>query len=75
MTCHFMTRDERRTVSPLGSNKRRFIVGGDAMTDLRDSFYMPPKIETNGMTLDASNSMVKEDGISTLKDNVITHEQ
>jgi hypothetical protein len=51
------------------------IVGGDAMTDIRDSFYMPPKIETNGMTLDASNSMVKEDGISTLKDNIITHEQ
>ena len=45
------------------------------MTDIRDSFYMPPKIETNGMTLDASNSMGKEDGISTLKDNIITHEQ
>ena len=45
------------------------------MNELRESYYMPPKIlssEINLNNIEQSNSMVKEDGISTLKDNIIT---
>lgn len=42
---------------------------------MRDSFYMPPKIESQEINLameEQTSTIVREDGISTLKDNIIT---
>jgi len=47
------------------------------MNEMRESYYMPPKILSQEVPLtnfELSNSMVKDDGISTLKDNIITQE-
>jgi hypothetical protein len=39
---------------------------------MRDSFYMPPKIESQeiNLAIEEPSSLIKDDGISTLKDNI-----